>query len=78
MSGALAVELTADVRAFPSSAAKPGTFSLASAAGLLEELQAAVAVAGDAERPALYALLAEAYGGIAGSPISLAMVTFGR
>jgi transcriptional regulator with XRE-family HTH domain len=34
--------------------------------GLLHELQAAISDAGDAERPALYALLAEAYGGISG------------
>ncbi len=34
--------------------------------GLLDELQAAISVAGDAERPGLYALLAEAYGGISG------------
>lgn len=32
--------------------------------GLLEELQAAVAEAADSDRPALFALLAEAYGGI--------------
>jgi transcriptional regulator with XRE-family HTH domain len=34
--------------------------------GLLDELQVAIAAAGDPGRPALYALLAEAYGGIAG------------
>jgi hypothetical protein len=34
--------------------------------GLITELQAAVAVAGDAERPALHALLAQAYGGVSG------------
>ncbi len=33
---------------------------------LLEELQAAAAAARDADRPALYALLAEAYGGVSG------------
>jgi transcriptional regulator with XRE-family HTH domain len=34
--------------------------------GLIGEMQAAVAIAADAERPALYALLAEAYGGVSG------------
>jgi len=34
--------------------------------GLLDELQVAIAAAGDRDRPALYALLAEAFGGIAG------------
>jgi len=34
--------------------------------GLLDELQVAIAAASTTERPALYALLAEAYGGIAG------------
>ena len=33
---------------------------------LLDELQAAIAAAGEPDRPALYALLAEAYGGISG------------
>jgi transcriptional regulator with XRE-family HTH domain len=34
--------------------------------GLLDELQVAIAAAGEPDRPALYALLAEAYGGISG------------
>lgn len=34
--------------------------------GLLDEMHVAVADAGDAERPGLYALLAEAYGGVSG------------
>jgi transcriptional regulator with XRE-family HTH domain len=34
--------------------------------GLVEELQVAIAAAGEPDRPALYALLAEAYGGISG------------
>ena len=34
--------------------------------GLLDELQVAIAAADDPDRPALYALLAEAYGGISG------------
>jgi transcriptional regulator with XRE-family HTH domain len=34
--------------------------------GLLDELQVAIAAARDPDRPALYALLAEAYGGISG------------
>jgi transcriptional regulator with XRE-family HTH domain len=34
--------------------------------GLLDELQVAIAAAGDPDRPGLYALLAEAYGGISG------------
>jgi transcriptional regulator with XRE-family HTH domain len=34
--------------------------------GLLDELQVAIAAAGEPDRPVLYALLAEAYGGISG------------
>jgi transcriptional regulator with XRE-family HTH domain len=62
-----AAELRADVEAV-SRLGRQARFQQLSQSlpGLLEELQAAVAEADDARRPALFALLAEAYGGVSG------------
>ncbi len=60
-------ELAGDVAGLRPLARKARYVQLAGALpGLITELQAAVAVAGDADRPVLYAWLAEAYGGVSG------------
>jgi len=60
-------ELESDVRAMSQLSRQARYMQLGqSLPGLLEELQVAAAEAGDAERPTLYALLAEAYGGGSG------------
>jgi transcriptional regulator with XRE-family HTH domain len=60
-------ELESDVRAMSLLGRQARYVQLGqSLPALLEELQVAVIEAGEAERPALYALLAEAYGGVSG------------
>ncbi len=62
-----AAALTEDVRAARALSRQARYVQLSQALpGLIVELQAAVAMADDGDRPALYALLAEAYGGISG------------
>ena len=62
-----ATELGDEVRALRALARRARYVELSQTLpGLITELQAAVSVASDMDRPALYALLAEAYGGVSG------------